>query len=319
MNRLGAVVIGAVLLAALFAWYVKGDLEMAWLWVGPTIVGVTLLLVGMGSVVTLPPGFPRFAAALAGLPFGILLAWAAASTTNTVPVPPAPERMAEARRMAADTERLERVARQTLGAPIAVGGALVDSTDGYTRKVSGRFGLERRDPRVRIIVSFAVGPREPLRLEVTASDALEVIETVPSAGRTILRPDAVLRRYPDTPLVEVGGSGPFAPGQAVPMRLMRGEDDWSIEVVRVLAEGQPLAPVRTLDRAEIVDAVTATLRAGGDRPSRIASYFQPAGARVLFMNGPSFDFQTPLAGGGFATVRASLRADTMVFERVTYR
>lgn len=316
MNRLGAVVIGGVLLAGLFAWYVKGDLEAAWLWVGPAIVGVTLLLVGIGSL-ALPAGFPRFAAVLAGLPFGVLLAWAAASTTNTWPVPPSAQRMTEARHMAEDQERLERIARETMGAPVAVGGALVDSSDGYTRKVSNRFGLERRDPRVRIVVSFAVGPYEPLLLEVTGSDALEVIEPAPSPDRTILRPDAITRRYPDTPLVEVGGNGPFAPGQAVPMRLMRAEDDWSIDIVRVLADERPLAPVRTLDRAEIEAAITRTLRAAGERPARIATYFQPAGARVLFMNGPSFDFQAPLVGGGFATVRTSLSADSIAFELVT--
>ena len=52
------VVTGAILASALFAWYVKGDLEMGWLAMGPIIVGFSVLASAAGSLL-LPGGFPR--------------------------------------------------------------------------------------------------------------------------------------------------------------------------------------------------------------------------------------------------------------------
>ncbi len=307
------IVATAILLAAGFAWYMKGDLEMGWLVVWPLIVGVTVLVAGVGSFL-LPPGFPRAAVVLTAAPFGVLLAWLAATTLNSWRIPPAADHLAVARRIASDTVRLTDVARGALGAPVEIAEASVDSSDGAWRKVGGRLTLERREPRVRLTVTFAVGPRAPLRFEVTPGGELHVIQPLPDPAESVIRAEAITRRYPDVPHVEVGGQGPYAPGAPVPLRLMRAEDDWSIEIVRVLADGQPLEPRRTYSRAEIVAGLEAVLRSAGLQADRLVAYFRPAGARVTFFQAPAFEFIAPLLPRGTAGLRAVLDGDSLVFE-----
>lgn len=313
MNRFVGLVTAGLLLSALFAWWIKGDLEMGWLVAWPVIIGVTVILVGLGSF-ALPRGFPRVAACLAAFPFGLLLAWVAASTTNHWPEPPSVARMEDARAIAADFGRLQDIARGLLRLPVEVGSAIADSADGVASKVSGRLTLEHRPPQVRIAVSFAVGPYAPLRLDVATDGALTPIEPLPAVGELVIRPDAVVRRYPDVPMIEVGGPGPFVPGRLVPVRLVRGEQDWEIAILQVAVGEDALAEVARVTRVELAAGMGRALRARGLAGTGIRTYFRPAGDRLMFFQRPSFEFQTRLAGGGFVNLRATLAGDSIVYE-----
>ncbi len=318
MNRFGLVIIPALVLAALFAWLVKGDLEMGWFVAGPAIAVVALGLALLGSVVV-PPGFARAAVGLTAFPYGLLLAWVAAATPNQWPVTAAPEWLAQARLLTTSTQQLRELVEFDLGIPVELGGASVESTAGFRRKVSGRLLLERREPVVFVVVSFAVGPVRSVRYRVAADGDATLEPPSPDTGQLTIRPFAIERRFGGVPLVEVGGTGPVSPGQLVPLRRLRGDNDWDLVLIRIAADSEAIAEVGRHSRGTIEARFADALRRRGERATRIQTYFQPAGDRVLFMNRPSFDFQARLEASGFADLRARLDADSIVFEVLSVR
>lgn len=316
MSRFVLVVSTTLAVATLYAWYMKGDLEMAWLAIGPLIVGGTVLLALMLAWLLLPAGFPRAGAALAAFPFGVLLAWAAMFTPNHWRVSPEPARIAAAQAIAADADRVQASARAALGMPIELAAATVDTTPGAKTKRSGRLGLETRPAAVRVNASFAVGPYGVATFDVARADsgwALTPAGLPPEHDRIHVRPVAFTRRYPDVALVEVGGPDPFASGALVPVRLLQAEDDWSIEILAVIGEDEPLTVEGRLERAAIEARIRSVVAARGHDVDRIVTYFRPAGTRVLYMAAPAFDFQALLRGGGFAQVQAQLEGDSIAF------
>jgi hypothetical protein len=310
-----AVVFLAVLVAVTFAWYVKGDLEMGWLVAMPAVAAVTLVAALIGGLF-LPRGFPRVAVVLASLPFGLMIAWFAASTPNNWPVPPDPELMRRSGELASDLDRLGSVAHAALGLPVEVGHAMVDSVPGVRTKVSGRLGLERRPASVLVVVAFDVGPAEPLRLRLSESGDVVPVSPMPDVSRIRVARAALVRRYPQVPLVEVGGDGTFQPGALLPLRLMHGERDWELSLVRVMAGNEALPEVRRWAHDEVASRLAAALREGGRRPESIATYYRPSDDRVLYFQDAGFDFQARLAGGGRASLRVELEADSLAFRVV---
>jgi hypothetical protein len=316
--KFSLVVLAAIAAALTFAWYVKGDLEVGWLVAMPAIVAVTIVVALVGSL-SLPAGFPRIATALAAFPFGALTAWLAASTPNTWPVPPDPSLMNRARDLAADRPRLESIAREALAMPVEVGQALPDSAEGVRLKSSQSFRIQRRAPAVWVAVHFDVGPLQVLRLSMDSSGSPVPELPIREPSRLTIRPAAIRRRYADVPLVEVGGSGPFSPAALVPLRLMRGEEDWDVVLVRVLAGNDPLAEVGRWTHAQLASRFTAALRARGEEPTRIGTYYRPSADRVLFFQEPRFEFQARLRGGGYADLRIQLEDDSLAFQVVSIR
>jgi hypothetical protein len=316
--KFALVVVGAIAVALLFAWYVKGDLEMGWIVMMPAIVAVTVVSALIGSLL-LPAGFPRVAAALAAFPFGALIAWLAASTSNVWQVPPDPALLRQAGELAADRARLESIARAALAMPVEVGTGAVDSVDGLRIKTPDSFRIERRQPEVWVVISFDVGPRQMLRLRL---DSLGTpVPELPTREPTVLtvRPNAIERRYADFPLVEVGGNGTFSPAALVPFRLMRAEDNWDVALVRLVSGDDPLAEIGHWTHAELVSRFTATLLRRGEVPTHIRTYYRPAANRVLFFQEPRFEFQAALARGGYADLRIELDGDSLAFRVVAIR
>ena len=317
-TRFALVVLGAIALALLFAWYVKGDLELGWLVAMPAIVGVSVASAFVASLF-LPAGFPRVAAALAVFPFGALIAWLAASTPNAWPVAPDPVLMGRARELAADRPRLETIAREALAMPVEVGAGVADSVAGLRMKVSESFRIEQRPAEVWVVVSFDVGPRQMLRLRLDSVGPPVPELPIRDPMSLTIRPNAILRRYADVPLVEVGGPGPFAPAALIPLRLMRGEEDWDVVLVRVVSGDEPLAETGRWTHADLVSRFTVTLRGRGEVPTRIGTYYRPAANRVLFFQEPRFEFQARLARGGYAHLRIELEGDSLAFQVVSIR
>jgi hypothetical protein len=134
-----------------------------------------------------------------------------------------------------------------------------------------------------------------------------------------IRPNAILRRYADVPLVEVGGAGPFSPGVLLPLRLMRGEEDWEVALLRIVSGSEPLAEIGRWTHADLMSRFTAVLRGRGEVPTGIRTYYRPAGDRVLFFQEPRFEFQAGLAGGGWADLRIALEGDSLAFQLVAIR
>lgn len=256
---------------------------------------------------------------MVAFPFGLLLAWLAMSTPHSWRQPPEAAWMERARAEANDRVALEALARQVLELPVEIAGVAVDSTDGMLWKVSGEWGLQRRPPSVRLTVGFAIGPRPPLRLAMSREGNLEPIETLPDTTAIVVSPEAVQRLYPQTTLVEFGGSGPFPPGSVMLLRLMEAEDDWSFVTAKLLADGKPWVELARMSRDEVASAITRVLAARGERALRITTYFQPAGRRVMYMAGPAFDFEVRLPARGFATIRAALVGEEVEFEVISVR
>lgn len=321
MPRFVLVVTTTLVLAALTAWYLKGDLEMGWIAVGPIIVAVTVGSALMLAWILLPPGFPRAAAALAAFPFGVLFAWLAMSTPNAWYLETDPAHLEAAAAIAADQARVQAAARRALDMPVEIEDASVNTTPGMLFKLPDRFGFDRRPAAVQVTARFAIGPYGVIRLDVLPADSGWTLSpgSLPEPGRISVRPSAIQQRYPDVALVEVGGPDPFLPGAHVPLRLMHAEDDWAIAIVRIMADGEPLIEQQRLDRAEIEESIRAALRRDGLSVERILAYFRPAGLRVMFMAAPAFDFNAILREGGFAQVQARLEGDTINFTVVSIR
>jgi hypothetical protein len=321
LPRFVLVVTTTLVLAALLAWYLKGDLEMGWIAVGPIIVGVTAAIALGLAWILLPPGFPRAAAALAAFPFGVLFAWLAMSTPNAWYLETDPAHLEAANAIAADPARVQAAARRALDMPVEIEDATVNTTPGMLFKLPDRFGFDRRPAAVQVTAGFAIGPYGVIRLDVLPADTGWTLSagSLPEAGRISVRPSAIQRRYPDVPLVEVGGPDPFVAGALAPLRLMRAEDDWAIAIVRIMADGEPLAERRRLDQGEIEERIRAAVRREGLSVERIVTYFRPAGLRVMFMAAPAFDFNALLREGGSAQVQARLEGDTIGFTVVSIR
>ncbi len=290
-------------------WWVKGDLEMGWIIGLPAIVAGGLVFGGL-SAFLLRSWRASLAMAGASVAWSAVLAYAALNTPNSWKQRPAG--LAAARRFASDRGAILKAVETTTGYAVEPQTpARVEATDSLVTKQGFSFALVRRPGRVRISVSFDVGPQsaaefdEELRPVYVPSDTLTV------------RAAALERRFPQARLIEAGGNGPYLPRDLVPVRIARAETDWDIVVFRIADGGEPLREVARYPREELMRRFADAVNAAGIGPLESAViYFRPVKAQDVFFEArPEFRFIGLLANARYwrAELLARLSGGEMEF------
>jgi hypothetical protein len=315
---------GWVLIApALLAWWAKGDLEMAWLIAIPLVLGGSAA-VGLAAGLILRHGAATGMAVGAATALGALYLYIAMETPHVWTVEPSRGLVAATGMLARDTAALEAAAREATGLPVEILGATPEFLPGAIRKPGFALRLTRREPAASLFVSFAVGPSTPLRFDVVGwpgVTSLQVREPERAAAEAglRLRAEAFGRRLRGYDQIEIGGSGPFRPGDPVLVRAARSETDWDLIAYRVAIEGEPLRETRRYSRDEIVAAIAARLQAMGfGRPREISIYFRPVEPPTVTFTLPEFLFFCSLDHPRYdrANVVATLRDGELAIDSV---
>ncbi|MBX6363013.1 MAG: hypothetical protein IRZ00_04020 [Gemmatimonadetes bacterium] len=282
-----------VVTVPLLAWWVKGDLEMAWLIGMPLIVGGAAVL-GLASGLVLRRLQPTLATAAAATVLGAVCTYAAVNTRHAWSVPPSPLHRAAAQRFAADRAHLAREAERVSRVPVQLAEVRVVETPGWASKRGFSFAFDRHPARIVLELGFDAGPPGPLELEVVRRGGewrLEPRPRPPAPDGIRFRPAAFQRHFPDYATIEVGADGTIPLGTDVLVRAARAEDDYALAIFRVGA-GVPLQELRRYPRGEIVRRFTEALaRSGAPAPSRVVMYYAPSAQYpVTWRPAGSFDF-----------------------------
>ncbi len=275
------------LVAAVFAWWIKGDWEMGWLiWLLVLPIGGGVLGLGFGLIlrggVLLPP--------VAGSLVGGLALWVAMVTPHRWEGPDraaAERREAELRRSPAVVEAR---AREALQAGVEISGFRSEVYGGWVHKRPFAFLPDHEPADVRLVVTFALGPDRGLTLRLEG-DSLVADPASLDSARTApwdIRQSALERRF-HVPALRVGGSRPWMPGDTIAIRLERGGSDWSFLLVRVGgAEG--LEPIREISRDETLPGLFRAAAQAGRDVYDVRIYFTPHYRGITYQPDGRFDF-----------------------------
>jgi hypothetical protein len=295
---------------AVTAWWVKGDLEMAWLVGGPLIVAGGLLYGAIAAIVLRRGAGAAAAAFLGSCASAAGLAALAMYTPNGWSGAPPRAVTRAAERIAADPAALRAAAEKITHYPVQPATATVRYTPSLTRKIEFSFRLERRPAEAHIVFGFEAGPQDAFEFRAVRAASGWGLEPVNARPLPLTaRREAFARLFPGIPLVEVGGSGPYAPGELIPVRLARSVTDWEVAVVRIAADGAALREIRRYSSAEIAAGLErAAARAGLGSIEHIYTYFRPISAQeILFAAAPAFDFNAQLGGPRYALANMKAR------------
>ncbi|MFO7286819.1 MAG: hypothetical protein C0P79_008195 [Gammaproteobacteria bacterium] len=315
VKRTLAAALVTALAAGAVAWWVKGDLEMAWLLWMPVLPAAGAVI---GLVAALALRAPiHVSATVIGPTAGVLALWAAIATPHAWDAPGRASAERTAASLAADVARIEALARERLDAGVDVAGARPDVRGGRVRKESMRF-FPMHDPLVaELRVDFALGPASGLVLRVEG-DSLGAEPAALDAARAApwRIGDAALRRRFDARALRLGtgGASAWAPGTVLPLRIERAADDWTLLVVRV---GGPdgLAVVREIPRDESRAALAEAAARAGREVRDVVIYFTERYGGVTFEPGATFDFiGLPVDGGGPLRLVARFEGGEYVYE-----
>lgn len=317
-----AAVLTAVAMGAL-AWWVKGDLELAWLLV------ILVLLVAssaIGFVAALAVRAPIVHAGVHAVAVAPIIAALALMVAMETPNHWNSRDRARVERqatsLAADVPRIEALVRGLLGAGVDVVGARPIIHGGWVRKKPFRFGLEREPAVAELHVDFALGPNQGFTLRVDGDSLVADPAALASAREAPWRINAeALERRFDAPAMRLGRVGvpPWEQGTLLPLRLERAEDDWSFLILRV---GGPegLEVVRTISRDESRDALARAAARAGREVRDVRIYFTPNYRGVTFEIGADFDFiGVPVDRRGSIPLVARFRDGDFVYETRTIR
>lgn len=315
-NRYGYLIAAVWILAldAILAWWVKGDLELAWL------IGMPVILAG-GIVIGAVPAvvFRRWKPALisigASALVSTLLLVAAIETPHHWESAPPAGLTGATKRFASDRAAIKAAAEKTTGYPVEPSvPAKVELTGGLVTKQGFSFSLSRRPASARVVVSFEAGPVEAMQFDaVSSGGAWQMRPRKSDVERITIRSAAFERRFPDSRLVEVGGNPPYSRGQALAVRTARSETDWSIVLLRAMDGDQTVREVRRYSRDELLARFREMLAASALGPLQSAViYFRPVTQHdVMFAQSPEFSFMGVLGNPRYwrAEVVARLSAD----------
>jgi hypothetical protein len=294
---------------AVTAWWVKGDLEMAWLVGGPLIVAGGIVFGAIAAIFLRRTAGAAAAFLVSCASAAGLAALAMYTPTGWSCAPPrAMTRAAE--RLAGDPAALRAAAEKITHYPVQPATATVRYTPSLTRKVEFSFRLERRPAEARIVFSFEAGPQDAFEFRVVRGGSGWGLEPVYARPLPLTaRREAFARLFPGVPFVEVGGSGPYAPGELIPVRLARSATDWEIALVRIAAGDSALREIRRYSRAEIAAGLErAAARAGLGHIGHIYTYSRPISAQdILFAAAPAFDFNLQLRSPRYALANMKTR------------
>lgn len=318
MRRLVVVLACVALATGVLAWWVKGELEMVWLAGMPIILAGGVGFGALGSLLLSRPAHRAAAVAVAGA-IALAALLLAIGTPHGWPVAPPREQVSAVERFAADPAKLSVLASRALGRPVEVGTADVERRPGWLGKRPFSFAFDRRDPELALWLAFDVGPTRPLRFDVvhggsgwTLMPALAPAAADAEVGVTA---EALRRRYPDVPVIEAAGGGRYVSGEAELLRLLHGESEWALRVVRVGADAEPLREVRRYAREELRARFDGAVAAAGlGKPAAVVTYFPAVGTpAVRFGTGEAFPFTAVLAHPRYRAVElhARLVADTV--------
>ena len=307
MNRLIAVGVLTFLASCVLAWWVKGDLEMAWLLfmlIFPIAGGA------IGLIMALPLRAPILVSMTTiGPPAAALALLLAMQTPNTWNSRDRARVERQATSLAGDLPRLEATARELIGAGVDVSGARPTIRGGHVRKEPFRFGLEREPASAELRVDFSLGPEYGLKLRIEGDSLVADPEHVEALRNTRWRiTEAALRRRFDAHTVRLArneGKSEWVPGAFLPLRLDHGERDWTLLVLRI---GGPdgLEVVRTISRDESRAALARAASDAGREVRDVLIYFTPNQGGVSFEHNVWFDFiGIPVDGG--ANIRLAAR------------
>ena len=317
-----AAILTAVVTGAL-AWWLKGDLEMVWLLVILVLLVASSVIGFVAALVVRAPIAHAGVFAVAVAPMiGAVALMVAMETPNAWNSPGRTGMERQATSVAADLPRIEARVRELLGAGVDVLGARPIVHGGQVKKEPLRFGLEREPAVVELHVDFALGPNQGFTLRVDGDSLVADSAALASAREAPWRINAeALERRFDAPAMRLGRVGlpPWEQGTLLPLRLERGEDDWSLLILRV---GGPegLAVVRTISRDESRDALARAAARAGREVSDVRIYFTPNYRGVTFEIGADFDFVgVPVDRRGSVPLVARFRDGDFVYETRTIR
>jgi hypothetical protein len=317
-----AAILTAVATGAL-AWWLKGDLELAWLLVILVLLGASCVIGFVAALVVRAPIAYAAVFAVAAAPMiGAVALMVAMETPNAWNSPGRTGMERQATSVAADLPRIEARVRELLGAGVDVLGTHVIVHGGRVRKEPLRFALEREPAVAEIHVDFALGPDRGLALRVDGDSLVADPAALDSARKAPWRINAeALERRFDAPAMRLGRVGvpPWEQGTLLPLRLEYGEDDWSLLVLRV-GGPQGLEVVRTISRDESRDALARAAARTGREVSDVRIYFTPSYRGVTFEIGADFDFVgIPVDRRGSVPLVARFRDGDFVYETRTIR
>ncbi|HWR51870.1 MAG TPA: hypothetical protein VN428_12225 [Bryobacteraceae bacterium] len=294
-NRYGYLIaaIWIVALDAILAWWVKGDLEMAWLVGMPVIVGGGVVI-GVVPAVAFRRWKPALISIGASVLLSALLLYAAIETPHHWKAAPPTDLVDAVNRFASDRAQVKSASEKVTGYPVEPAiPAQVELTGGVTTKEGFSFSLSRRPAAARVVVAFEAGPSQAMQFdEVRGSGSWQMRPRKSDVERITIRPAAFERRFPDSRVIEVGGSGPYSAGQSLAVRAARSETDWSIVLLRLMDGGQTVREVRRYSQTDLLARFRGTLAASGLTPLETAViYFRPVKQQdVMFLQSPEFSF-----------------------------
>jgi hypothetical protein len=296
LNNRNGYLIAAVWIVALdaaLAWWVKGDLEMAWLIGMPVVLGGGVVIGAVPAVVfrRWKPGLISIGAS--ALVSAVLLYTAMQTPHRWTSAPPADLTNA-ANRFASDRAQIKSAVEKVTGYPVEPAiPAQVELTGGQVTKEGFSFCLSRRPAAARVVVSFEAGPAAAMRFDaVRSAGAWQMRARKSDIERITIRPAAFERRFADARVIEVGGNGPYSAGQSLAVRTARSETDWSIVLLRLMDGDQTAREVRRYSQSDLLTRFRETLAASGLTSLESAViYFRPVREQdVMYLQAPEFSF-----------------------------
>lgn len=290
-GKLAAAAVWVFLSNLALAWWVKGDLEFGW------IVGLPVILAGgpvFGALSAVVLRSWRASLAMTGASalWAVALGFAALHTPNSWKR--APAGLEWARRIASDREAIRKAAEAVTGYAVEpqVPGQ-VQVTDSYITKQGFSFRLVNRPGEAKVWVSFDIGPMGGAEFDVAPRGGYWTLRPrfVPSNALTVRAP-ALERRFPHARVIEAGGNGPYLRGDLLPVRILRGESDWDIVLLRIADGGEPLREVARYSREDLMRSFSKVVEAAGIGPLEAAvTYCRPVRPQdVFFFMRPEFSF-----------------------------
>jgi hypothetical protein len=321
-NRYGYFFAGIWILAldGTLVWWVKGDLEMAWL------IGIPVILAG-GAVIGLAPAVVVreskrvLISVCASTLLSVLLLYAAMKTPHQWVSAPPGGLVAAANRFAADRAAIKSAVEKVTGYPVEPDiPAKAELTNSLVKKQGFSFSLSRTPASALVLVGFEAGPAETIRFDLFGSSGVPQMRPLKSdVGSIAIRAVSFERAFPDAGAIEVGGDGPYSRGQSLAVRAARSETDWSIVILRVMDGNRVLREVRTYSRDELLSRFRGTLAAAELGPLQSAViYFRPVKKpEVIFAGSSAFRFMgllgDPLYWRAEVVARLSGDGSTMEF------
>jgi hypothetical protein len=251
-----AAALWVVLSLSVLTWWVKGELEMAWLAAFPLIPGAGVLA-GLSTILLLGRWKEALSAAVGGGALGVVLLVVAINTPHGWSLEAPAGLRAAADSIARERDALEQEARRALGLPVEVSDVGVEFRSGRVQKEGFSFRFTRREPAAELAASFDAGPAGALFFDLARrGEGWEMALRTPQHSlekpELLLRRKAFERRLPGAEELKIaGGTGPHAPGERILVAVRWGADDWGLVLFEVGGKGEAIHEVRRYGAAEI--------------------------------------------------------------------